>query len=101
MCAAGIEATGLLEQEAGQHRDDQRRAQRVEGVAESTDVGLFLHDIADRDLGAVGGVNAIDGAAKLAHDVEQRGRGSGIHHFNAGSCDRLAPGIAGRKGGAC
>ena len=81
----------LLEQEAGQHRDDQRRAQRVEGVAESKDVGLFLHDMADRDIGAVGGVNAIDGAAELAHHVEQRGRGPGIHRFNAGSCDRLAP----------
>jgi hypothetical protein len=35
MSAAGIEAVGLLEQEAGQQRDDQRGAQRVEGVAEA------------------------------------------------------------------
>jgi hypothetical protein len=40
MWAAGVEAIGLLEQEARHHRDDQRRAQRVEGVAEGKDVGL-------------------------------------------------------------
>jgi hypothetical protein len=52
MCAAGIEAIGLLEQEARQHRDDQRRTQCVECVAEGKDVGLFLRDMADRDIGA-------------------------------------------------
>ena len=67
MCAAGIEVVGLLEQEARQQRNDQRRAQRVEGVAEGKDVGLLLYDVADRDIGAVAGVNAIDDA--VAHEI--------------------------------
>jgi hypothetical protein len=33
-CTVGIEAIGFLEQEARQQRDDQRRTQRVEGIAE-------------------------------------------------------------------
>jgi hypothetical protein len=62
MCADAVEAIGFLEQEARQQRDDQRHAQRVEGVAEGKDIGLLLHDMADCDIGAVRRVNAIDDA---------------------------------------
>jgi len=49
MCAAGIEAIGLLEQEARQHRDDQRPR--------------------DCDIGAVRCVNQIDDATRVKNSV--------------------------------
>jgi hypothetical protein len=44
MCAAGIEAIGLFEQEARQQRYDQRHAQCVESVAEAEKEGLIGSD---------------------------------------------------------
>ena len=41
--------------------------EQVEGVAEGEDEGLLLHDVADRDIGAVRGVNAIDDA--VVHEI--------------------------------
>jgi hypothetical protein len=60
MCATGVEAIRLLGQETRQQRDDQRHAEHVEGVAEGEDEGLLLHDLADRNIGTMHSVNAVD-----------------------------------------
>jgi hypothetical protein len=54
--------TGLLEQQGCRECDDQAGAEQIEGVAEGQDVGLLLHDVADRHQRAMRGVSAIDDA---------------------------------------
>src|ERR1700761_4057078 len=82
MCAAGVEAIGLFEQEARQQRYDQRHAQRVEGVAEAEKEGLLLDDLADRDIGAVGRVDTVDHAMvhEILRELIQPGAGRLLEH---------------------
>ena len=56
-----------LQEQSRDQCDDQGCAEQIEGVAEAEDEGLLLDDLADRDIGVVGGVNAIDHA--MAHEI--------------------------------
>jgi hypothetical protein len=52
----------LLQQQRCHARYGQRGAEQIEGVAEREDEGLLLHDMTDRDEGAMRRIGAIGDA---------------------------------------
>jgi len=64
--STGRGLAGFLQEEYGDQGHDQCHAEQIEGVAEGEDVSLLLHDMADRDIGAVRSINAIDDAVVRA-----------------------------------
>src|SRR5581483_1969132 len=65
--AAGVEMVRLGEHQRGEQSDDLRDAEQVEGVAEAEDEGLLLDDLANRDVGVVSCIDAVNHA--MAHEI--------------------------------
>src|SRR4051812_48376386 len=60
--AAGRGMAGLLQEEGGDQCNDEGHAEQIEGVAEGEDIGLLLHDMADRNIGTMRCVRTVEDA---------------------------------------